>query len=178
VHHSEKAFRAHATGPQVKRRAGLTGSCCRGAGHKEGEKEGSKRLPAQGRNSLSACCRFCPGTAYIVSASARNQVAISGNQWQSVCGNQWHSATLRGKQWQSVSGRRSAFSRRTCSGNQWQSVTISGHPCQSVLPECCSAFGRLSVRRQSVAIGGNQWHSAAISDNQCQIAAPPSATTT
>ena len=47
MHQSERAFRAHATGPQVKRRAGLTGSCCRGAGHDEGEKEGSKGLPGQ-----------------------------------------------------------------------------------------------------------------------------------
>jgi hypothetical protein len=47
VHQSERAFRAHATGPQVKRRAGLTGSYCRGAGHEEGEKEGSKGLPGQ-----------------------------------------------------------------------------------------------------------------------------------
>jgi hypothetical protein len=56
VHQSERAFRAHATGPQVKRRAGLTGSCCRGAGHDEGEKEGSKGLP--GRNSLSPLFAF------------------------------------------------------------------------------------------------------------------------
>ena len=47
MHHSERAFRAHATGPQVKRRAGLTGSCSRGAGFGKGEKEGSKELPGQ-----------------------------------------------------------------------------------------------------------------------------------
>ena len=47
MHHSERAFRAHATGQQVRRWAGLTGSCCRGAGHDEGEKEGSKGLPGQ-----------------------------------------------------------------------------------------------------------------------------------
>jgi hypothetical protein len=40
-----------------KRRAGLTGSCCRGAGHDEGEKEGSNEgLP--GRNSLSPLFAF------------------------------------------------------------------------------------------------------------------------
>ena len=47
MHQSERAFRAHATGPQLKRRAGRTGSCCRGAGHDEGEKDGSKGLPGQ-----------------------------------------------------------------------------------------------------------------------------------
>ena len=47
MHQSERAFWAHATGPQLKRRAGLTGSCCRGAGHDEGEKDGSKGLPGQ-----------------------------------------------------------------------------------------------------------------------------------
>jgi hypothetical protein len=57
-----RAFWAHATGPQVKRRAGLTGSCCRGAGHEEEEKKGSKGLPRQ--DILSAFIRFCPGTAY------------------------------------------------------------------------------------------------------------------
>ena len=38
----------------------------RRAGHDEGETEGSKGLTYQGRIFLSACCRFCPGTAYIV----------------------------------------------------------------------------------------------------------------
>ena len=47
MHQSERAFRAHAKGQQVRRRAGLTGSCCRGAGHDEGEKDGSKGLPGQ-----------------------------------------------------------------------------------------------------------------------------------
>ena len=40
----------------MKRQAGLTGSCCRRAGHDEGEKEGSKGLP--GRNSLSPLFAF------------------------------------------------------------------------------------------------------------------------
>ena len=47
MHQSERAFRAHAKGQQVRRRAGLTGSCCRGAGHDEGGKDGSKGLPGQ-----------------------------------------------------------------------------------------------------------------------------------
>ena len=47
MHQSERAFRAHATGPQVKRWEGLTGSCCRGAGYDEGKKYGSKGLPGQ-----------------------------------------------------------------------------------------------------------------------------------
>ena len=64
MHQSERAFRAHAKGQQVRRRAGLTGSCCRGAGHDEGRKRVRKGF--QGRIFLSACCRFCPGTAYIV----------------------------------------------------------------------------------------------------------------
>ena len=67
MHHSERAFRAHEKGQQVRRRAGLTGSCCRGAGHDEGEKDGSKGHKAfQGRIFLRDCCRFSPGTAYIV----------------------------------------------------------------------------------------------------------------
>ena len=64
MHQSERAFRAHATGPQVKRRAGLTGSCCRGAGHDEGRKRVRKGF--QGRIFLRDCFRFSPGTAYIV----------------------------------------------------------------------------------------------------------------
>ena len=64
MHQSERVFRAHAKGQQVRRRAGLTGSCCRGAGHDEGRKRVRKGF--QGRIFLSACCRFCPGTAYIV----------------------------------------------------------------------------------------------------------------
>ena len=47
MHQSERVFRAHAKGQQVRRRAGLTVSCCRGAGHDEGEREGSKGLPGQ-----------------------------------------------------------------------------------------------------------------------------------
>ena len=57
MHRSERAFWAHATTPQVKRWAGLTGSCCRGAGHEEGEKEGSRGLPRQ-RFSKSTLCIF------------------------------------------------------------------------------------------------------------------------
>jgi hypothetical protein len=47
------------------RRAGLTGSCCR---EEQATKRGRKtpRKASQGRNVLSACFRFCPGTAYIV----------------------------------------------------------------------------------------------------------------
>jgi hypothetical protein len=67
VHQSERAFRAHATGPQLKRRAGLTGSCCRGAGHAEVRKRVRKGF--QGRIFLRVCIRFSPGTAYIVCAN-------------------------------------------------------------------------------------------------------------
>ena len=56
MHQSERVFRAYAKGQEVRRRAGLTGSCCRGAGHDEGKKEGSKGLP--GRNSLSPLFAF------------------------------------------------------------------------------------------------------------------------
>ena len=69
MYQSERAFYAHATGPQVKRRAGLTGSCCRGSGHDEGKKEGSKGLP--GRNSQVHCLRFPSGPFYIVAAKKR-----------------------------------------------------------------------------------------------------------
>ena len=64
MHQSERAFRAHAKGQQVRRRAGLTGSCCRGAGHDEGRKRVRKGF--QGRIFLRDCFRFSPGTAYIV----------------------------------------------------------------------------------------------------------------
>ena len=70
MHQSERAFRAHAKGQQVRRRAGLTGSCCRGAGHDEGRKRVRKGF--LGRNSLrplfafsvwavlhSGCGRYC-----------------------------------------------------------------------------------------------------------------------
>ena len=50
MHQSERVFRAHAKGQQVRRRAGLTGTCCRGAGHDEGRKRVRKGF--QSRNSL------------------------------------------------------------------------------------------------------------------------------
>jgi hypothetical protein len=50
----------------VKRRAGLTGSCCRGAGHEEGRKRVRKGF--QGRNSLSPLFAFFVWPAVLHSA--------------------------------------------------------------------------------------------------------------
>jgi hypothetical protein len=54
--------------------AGLTGSCCRGAGHEEGEKEGSRGLPRQKLSKSTLFAFFVWAVLYTVIESAFRSV--------------------------------------------------------------------------------------------------------
>ena len=76
-----------------KRRAGLTGSCCRGAGHDEGEKEGSNEgLP--GRNSLSR-----PGSVQRQAHARRTQMGKRRPHWCKHLGVPIGNDLAQGKWW-------------------------------------------------------------------------------
>ena len=92
---------------------------------------------------------MCRGCTEVVPNST--SAAIGGDRWRSV--------SISGDQCRTAAPPPpgSSVNRQPVAINQWQSVL-----------DCSSAFSRLSVSRQSVAVSGNQWQSVAISGNQCQ----------